>query len=101
MTGFDGLGVQIGNLSRLSSAKTHSITPENPSGAKGRGAMATEGIGAPYAVDLGRGWKISPSLKVQAGETLTMADIEGAGAIQSIWLTPTGNWRFPIGMGWK
>jgi hypothetical protein len=96
MTDFDGLGMQLGNLSRLSSAKTRSITPENPSGAKGQGAMATEGTGARYAVDLGQGWKISPSVKVQPGETLTMADIEGAGAIQSIWLTPTGNWRFSI-----
>jgi hypothetical protein len=25
-----------------------------------------------------------------------VADIEGAGAIQQIWLTPTGNWRFSI-----
>lgn len=96
MAEFDGLGMHIGNLSRLSPAKSRSITPENPSGDKGQGAMATDGTGARYAIDLGRGWKISPSVKVAPGETLTMADIEGAGAIQSIWLTPTGNWRFSI-----
>jgi len=93
---FDGLGLHLGNLSRLSSAKSRSISPENFTGAKGQGGRATDGTGAPYAVDLGTGWKISPSVRVPAGETFTMADIEGPGAVQQMWLTPTGNWRFSI-----
>jgi len=101
MTGFSGLGMNMGNLSRLSRAESRSISPENPTGEKGRGGMAREGTGAPFARGLGRdgsgrGWKISPSVKIGPGETFTMADIDGAGAIQQIWLTPTGNWRFSV-----
>jgi len=33
---------------------------------------------------------------IQPGETFTLADIEGMGAIQHIWMTPTGNWRWSI-----
>lgn len=93
---FNGLGLHLGNLSRLSNAQSRSISPENFNGAKGMGGMATEGTGKNCAKDLGQGWKISPSVKVAPGETFEMANIEGPGAIQQIWLTPTGNWRFSI-----
>lgn len=96
MSGFNGLGMHLGNLSRLSKARTRSICAENPTGEKGKAAMATEGTGAHAARDLGRGWKISPSIRIEPGETATIADIEGPGAIQHIWMTPTGNWRFTI-----
>jgi hypothetical protein len=94
--GFNGLGMNLGNLSRLSDAVTRSISPENFTGEKGKGGMATEGTGAGPARDLGQGWKVSPSVRIQPGETFTMADIEGQGAIQQIWMTPTGHWRFCI-----
>ena len=93
---FDGLGMNMGNLSRLSSAQTRSISPENFDGEKGRGGMATEGTGAGCARDLGQGWKVSPSVPIRAGETFELADIDGPGAIQQIWMTPTGHWRFSI-----
>jgi len=96
MSGFNGLGMHLGNLSRLSTAKTRSISAENPTGEKGKAAMATEGTGAWAARDLGRGWKVSPSIVIAPGETATIADIEGPGAIQHIWMTPTGTWRFAI-----
>lgn len=96
MSGFNGLGMHLGNLSRLSKARTRSICAENPTGEKGKAAMATEGTGAHAARDLGRGWKISPSIRIEPGETAVVADIEGPGAIQHIWMTPTGNWRFTI-----
>ncbi len=96
MAGFNGLGLHLGNLSRLSSAKTRSISPENFDGARGAGGMATEGTGAACARDLGRGWKISPSIRIEPGETRVLADIDGPGAIQHIWMTPTGNWRYSI-----
>ena len=86
--GFSGLGLHLGNLSRLSSAKSRSISPENPTGEKGKGGMAEEGTGAIHARGLGRGWKISPSMRVAPGETLLLGDIEGQGAIQQIWITP-------------
>ena len=93
---FNGLGMNLGNLSRLSNAKTRSISPENFTGEKGRGGTATEGTGKEMARNLGRGWKISPSIVIGAGETATIADIAGSGAIQHIWMTPTGVWRHTI-----
>ncbi len=96
MASFNGLGLHLGNLSHLSSAKTRSISPENFTGRKGGGALATEGTGAYAARDMGKGWKISPSVVIKSGETFTIADIEGPGAVQQIWMTPTGNWRFSI-----
>lgn len=96
MSQFNGLGINMGNLSRLSHATSRSISPENFTGEKGKGGMATDGTGAICAKDLGRGWKVSPSVRIQAGETFELADIKGPGAIQQIWMTPTGNWRFSI-----
>src|SRR3954453_5464731 len=96
MTLFNGLGMHLGNLSRLSDARTRSISPENFTGEKGSAAMATEGTGANCARDLGRGWKISPSIRIEPGETRVLADITGPGAIQQIWMTPTGRWRHSI-----
>ncbi len=58
--------------------------------------MATEGTGAAPARDLGRGWKVSPSINIAAGEEREIANIAGPGAIQQIWMTPTGHWRFSI-----
>jgi hypothetical protein len=95
-TQFNGLGMNLGNLSRLSNAQSHSISPENFTGGKGQGGMATEGTGAKAARDLGQGWKLSPSVVIEAGQTFELADIQGPGAIQQIWMTPTGNWRFSI-----
>lgn len=87
MSGFNGLRMSLGNLSRLSKAKTRSISAENPRGEKGRGGMATDGTGARAARDIGQGWKVSPSVRIEAGQTYTLADIEGAGAIQSMWIS--------------
>ncbi len=95
-SGFDGLNMGLGNLWRLSRAQTRSISPENFTGEKGKGGMATEGTGANAAKDLGRGWKISPSIKIEPKSTFTLADIKGPGAVQHIWMTPTGNRRFSI-----
>jgi hypothetical protein len=86
----------ISSLWRLSNAKSRSISAENFTGEKGRGGMASEGTGAKCARDLGRGWKISPCVKIAAGQTFTIADIAGPGAIQQIWMTPTGHWRHSI-----
>lgn len=84
---FKGSGLNLGNLSRLSSHVTRSISPEHFTGEKGKGGMYTEGTGAKYAVDLGVGWKISPSVDIQPGELFTLADIKEQGMIQSMWMT--------------
>lgn len=93
---YNGVSSDISNLYRLSNAKSFSISPENLTGEKGKGGMATEGTGASAARDLGRGWKLSPSIVVAAGQTFTLGEINGAGAIQHIWMTPTGDWRLSI-----
>lgn len=93
---YDGLNQSMGTLSRLSHAKARSISPENLTGEKGRGGMATTGTGAQAARDLGQGWKISPSIKIEPKTTFTVAQIQGPGAIQHIWMTPAGNFRYTI-----
>ena len=102
-SGFNGLDMNLGNLSRLSNAKTRSISPENFTGEKGKGGMddltdtrPNHANAKDNARDLGRGWKTNPYVRIKAGETFTLADIQGPGAIQHIWMTPTGNWRFSI-----
>lgn len=84
MNGFTGLGMNLGNLSRLSDAKSRSISAENPTGHKGQGAMAPATPDGP-ARELGVGWKCRPYQPVEAGQTATLADIAGPGAIQSMW----------------
>ncbi|HOK26903.1 MAG TPA: DUF2961 domain-containing protein [Bacteroidales bacterium] len=103
-TRFNGLDMNMGNLFRLSDAKTRSISPENFTGEKGKGGMADPADkdkpnvanAANAARDLGKGWKVNPYIRIQPGQTFTLAEITGPGAIQHIWMTPTGNWRFSI-----
>jgi hypothetical protein len=101
---YDGLEQNMGNLFRLSDARTRSISPENFTGEKGKGGMAVpsdkpapntaNASGAAH--DLGQGWKVNPYVRIKAGETFTMAEMDGPGAIQHIWMTPAGNWRLSI-----
>jgi hypothetical protein len=102
MTSFNGLGMHLGNLSRLSEAETRSISAENFTGAKGEGGKATEGTGADAARELGQGWKVSPSIDIGPRETVTLAEIVGSGAIQHIWLTVHPSWwrRLVLRMYW-
>ncbi|MBN2412090.1 DUF2961 domain-containing protein [candidate division KSB1 bacterium] len=95
---FNGLNSDMGNLYKLSNAKTRSISPENFSGEKGKGGMATleEGTASNAARDLGKGWKVNPYIIIKPGTTFTLGEIEGPGAIQQIWMTPTGHWRYSI-----
>lgn len=90
------LDTNISNLYLVSQAQTRSICPENFTGEKGKAAMATEGTGKNAAAELGQGWKVSPSVHIAPRTTFTLAEIEGPGSIQHIWMTPTGNWRTSI-----
>lgn len=103
--GFNGLDMNLNNLSRLSNAQTRSISPENFTGEKGKGATADPlrdngkkniANSAFAARDLGAGWKVNPYVEINGGETFTLAEIEGSGAIQHIWMTPTGNWNYSV-----
>jgi len=101
---FNGLDTDMSNLYRLSNAQTRSISPENFTGEKGKGGMAkledkdkdNVANASSAARDLGQGWKVNPYIRIKSGETITIAEITGSGAIQHIWMTPTGNWRSSI-----
>ena len=96
MASFNGLGMHMGNLAILSDAESRSISAENPTGEKGKGAMATPDPAKSPARKLGRGWKVAPYVVIEPGEVKVLADISGAGAIAQIWMTPTGPWRSSI-----
>ncbi len=82
----DAFGRGLGNLPMLADVETRSISAENPDGAKGGGAKAEpDGEGA--ARELGRGWKVRPCITLPAQSTTSLAEIDGPGVIQHIWMT--------------
>ena len=89
---FNGLDMNLGNLSQLSHAQTRSITAENPTGEKGKGGVATEGTNARAARDLGQGWKVSPSIEIQPGRSSPWRKFRGPEP------SSTFGWR-PGGLG--
>ncbi len=88
----------LGDLFRLTDYRSRSVCAENPTGEAGKGGMCPleEGIARNAARDLGTGWKVNPFINVAAGETCTLASIDGPGIINHIWMTPTGAWRSAI-----
>ena len=72
---------------RLDEGVSRSVSAENFTGGKGMGGTATDGTGAGPAAGLGRGWKVSPSIILRDGETATLADLDGPGVIEHLWLT--------------
>ena len=87
--------MDLNNLSRIRKSLTRSISAENPTGAPGVGGSCPveKGIAQHAARDLGTGWKVNPYIHVHPGELITIADIEGPGVINHIWMTPAGRWR--------
>lgn len=97
MDNFNGLEMGLGNIARLSSAQSRSISAENVRGEKGKGGMAIEGVMAKQARDLGQGWKVSPFKLLKPNEVFTMAEIDTPGIIQHIWMTcDNKHWRYLI-----
>ena len=73
---------EMSRLPVLRTGKSRSINWENRTGEKGTGGMV--------ASDLGPSRKGSPCVpQIRAGETVTLAEIEGPGMIQHIWMTVT------------
>ncbi|MHC4591642.1 MAG: glycoside hydrolase family 172 protein [Planctomycetota bacterium] len=66
-------------LPLLSDAETRRICAENPSGKKGAGATVEN--------HLGIGWKGRPCITLAKDQTAPLAEIEGPGVIQHIWIT--------------
>jgi hypothetical protein len=99
---FNGTHMSLGQIARLSDARTRMITAENVYGEVGRGAMA-EPTDTPQAEvtkigqnwkghtrsarELGQGWKVRPCICINRGETATIMDVDGPGVIQHIWIT--------------
>ncbi len=89
----------FGGLATVTDARTRSISPENPTGEPGKGAMAVPIVGDPNtphaqaAAELGKGWKARPFLQPKAGETVTIMDVDGPGTIQHIWLATEPDWK--------
>ena len=77
----------LNSLTQKKDITTFSVSPENLTGEKGKGGMATEGTGAYAARELGQGWKVNPRLDLPPHETTVLADVTGQGAIKHIWLT--------------
>ena len=75
------------------------VSPENPTGQKGKGAMATPNPADPdlsfsiAASDLGKGWKVRPFIKVAAHSTVTIMDVDGPGTIEHIWMASSADFR--------
>ena len=89
--------ISLRELSKPSDARSRSISPENFTGEKGKGGMAEIGEHSnPMAAKLGQRWKVSPKISIHAGETFTLADIDGPGFINHIWMTPSGDYRLMI-----
>jgi len=88
----------MSNLYQLKDAQTRSISPENFTGEKGKGGMATleEGNAARAARELGQGWKVNPYVHIEPGTTFTLGEIQGSGVINHIWMTPVGDYRLMI-----
>jgi hypothetical protein len=80
-------GWGTGGLARITEGETRSISAENPTGEKGKGGMASEGVGAEWSRELGQGWKVSPCIRIPARETVTLAEIKGPGTIRHVWMT--------------
>ena len=87
-----GISFGLGSLPLLSDAQTRSVSAENPTGEKGKGAMTIPKPGDPdqpfssLTTNLGRGWKTRPFLSARAGQTVTLMDVKGPGIIQHIWV---------------
>ncbi len=89
-------GFGLSNLGILGDYESRSISAENFEGTKGGGGKATQGFGAVAARDLGQGWKVSPAVEIENGQTFTVADVTGPGVIRHIWMTARGAYRFLI-----
>ena len=93
--------------SRLAAAQlrrlqSRAITAENPSGERGGGGERSRAPEREPLVTSARGWKVSPSRVVPAGQELELAAIVGQGAVEHIWLTTRPDaWRsLVLRMSW-
>jgi len=80
------MNIGLDNLCMARRAESRSLSAENPTGEKARGATAEPGANS-AARELGQGWKVRPCLTLKAGETTTIMDNDGPGVIRHMWFT--------------
>ncbi|MFD2333625.1 glycoside hydrolase family 172 protein [Cohnella sp. GCM10020058] len=83
------ISFDLSTIFQASTAVSRSISAENPTGEKGKGAMAAPSPDGPASA-MGIGWKARPYITVKGGETVVLADIEGPGIVMHIWMTLGG-----------
>ncbi len=90
----------LGDLPNLTpGVESRMVSPENPTGEKGKGAMSTPNPSNPdlafsgASIHLGQGWKVRPFIKIQPHETATIMDVAGPGTIEHIWLATSTDFR--------
>ena len=92
-----GIEPSLGSLPNLTQgAESRMVSPENPTGGKGQGAMAVPGPSNPFsapAAHLGQGWKVRPFIKIPAHSTVTIMDVAGPGTIEHIWMASSRDFR--------
>ena len=71
---FNGIVNGMNDLTRLSAARTRSISPENFTGAPGKGGMCRleDGAARLAARDLGVGWKVNPYILLKPAKPLRL-----------------------------
>ncbi len=69
----------LGDLTRYSNIESRSASFENPTGARGKAGSAASYLGPGRK---GAAWK-----GIAAGETVTLAEVDGPGMIRHIWMT--------------
>ena len=82
----NGLGFNLSTVPMLSDAETRSISAENPTGERGGGAKAVPDEGNAGSM-LGQGWKIRPCITLEPDTVTTLAEVDGPGVVQHIWIT--------------
>jgi hypothetical protein len=85
----------LGSLANLTkTSESRMVSPENPTGGKGQGAMAIPSPSIPFsaaAANLGQGWKVRPFIKIAPHSMVTIMDVSGPGTIEHIWMASSPN----------
>ena len=69
----------LNNITTFKGERSRAVSPENPTGEKGRACMEDSALGPQRK---GRG-----SIRLPMGEETVIADIKGPGIIRHIWMT--------------
>ena len=78
----------IAHYALIGDAQTFAFSAENPTGARGGGSRG------------GDCTKLSPTVTIPAGKTITLVDVEGPGVIQNMWFTGYVGHSFILRIYW-